>query len=111
MPSGVGGNDGVYRIGFAKIISLPNPNDRWPNYIVTQGDVALCFGDSGGGAYVIEEQAGSRKLVSVNSRANIRDLSYLSSTSTPVALNFFKRWSEDNRAPICGIDHNITDCR
>jgi hypothetical protein len=42
---GGGGNDGVFRIGTAPVTRLPSGSDA---DIVTRGQAALCYGDSGG---------------------------------------------------------------
>lgn len=106
---GTGGNDGVYRIGEAPVTGLPNGNDY---DIVTEGDVALCFGDSGGPAFrYLDAQRQRRVQVSVNSRGNIRDTSYLSSLSTAPAIQFLDRWSSANGARICGIHRDTPNCR
>lgn len=102
-----GGNDGKLRAGEAKIIALP----KTPvNDIVTRGKVALCFGDSGGGSYKVFSK-NKRVIVSVNSRGNIEDTSYLSSTSSNSAVYFFKDWSQKNSVLICGIHGEAERCR
>lgn len=88
---GSGGNDGTYRVGEAPVRRTPS-NDS--NDIVTIGGVALCFGDSGGPAFAFLDPARSQRVqVSVNSRGNIQDTSYLSSLSTPSAIGFLRDWS------------------
>jgi hypothetical protein len=108
--NGTGGNDGNYRIGEAKISSLPAEAD---NYIQTKGQVALCFGDSGGPAFLYLDAGKKRRLqVSVNSRVGslgkgkVGGVSYLSSTSTATAETFFKNWAEKNHVTICGLEAN-----
>jgi len=67
-PGGGGGNDGVLRVGDAKVTGFSAYD------IVSQG-AGLCFGDSGGPAYVKLKDAYKEKhiQVSVNSKGNIRD--------------------------------------
>lgn len=102
-----GGLDGKYRIGRAKITKLPSGS----NYdTVTQGDVALCSGDSGGPAWFVYPD-GSRKLVGVNSRSNTTTTSYLSSHATVTAQNFYKSWAAGNGSKICGIHQDAARCR
>ena len=110
-PGGSGSNDGVYRTGPVKITGLPGTPGNRANYIQTRGEVALCFGDSGGGAFLVNPQSKSRRLVSVNSRGNIKDTSFLSSTSTPAARAFFSDWSAANASPVCGVTPGATGCR
>lgn len=67
---GVPGNDGVFRTGEAVVVALPG--EMKPNSIVTRDDVVVCPGDSGGGAYAVNAVAGTRRVVSVNSRVRRR---------------------------------------
>lgn len=102
-----GGLDGKYRIGRAKITKLPSGT----NYdTITQGDVALCSGDSGGPAWFVYPD-GSRKLVGVNSRSNTTTTSYLSSHATKTAQDFYKSWASSNQVEICGIHATAKNCR
>jgi hypothetical protein len=113
---GTGGNDGIYRVGESQIVALPNAND---NSIIVEGRAGLCFGDSGGPAFL--QLAGGRRIqISVNSRVqnlggsggtNLGPRSYLSSTSTPEALVFLRDWSRRNNLRICGVDPQAVSCR
>lgn len=105
-PGGGGGNDGVYRIGEATINRCPDRD----NDIVTKGSAALCYGDSGGPAFKVESD-GKRKLVSVNSRGDIRTTSYLSAIFTDKAKAFIADWSSRNQLKICGVHADAKDCR
>jgi len=108
-PDGTGGNDGIYRIGEAPITRLPQGSD---NDIITRGSVALCFGDSGGPAFAyLDPQRRRRVQVSVNSRGNIQDTSYLSSLSTAASIQFLREWSARNGARICGLHSDAPNCR
>jgi hypothetical protein len=106
---GGGRSDGIYRIGEANITHLPAAEN---NDIITKGEAALCFGDSGGAAYLISGASGqqSRVQVGINSRGNIDDTSYLSSTSTQGALSFFTNWSNNNGVRICGLHTDAQGC-
>jgi hypothetical protein len=102
-----GGLDGKYRIGRAKVTKLPSGK----NYdTVTQGDVALCSGDSGGPAWFVYAD-GTRKLVGVNSRSNTTTTSYLSSHAVATANSFYKSWAQTNAVSICGIHPSAVNCR
>lgn len=103
---GGGGSDGLYRIGTANVIRLPGGTN---NDIVTLGGAALCFGDSGGPAFKVQDAV--RWLVGVNSRGNISTTSYLSATHTPQAVSFFTNWMQKTGAEICGITPNMLGCR
>ena len=102
-----GGNDGKFRIGKAKIVSLPGTEAGDINTVKTKDQVVVCLGDSGGGSY-IELPAHRRILVSVTSRVTYTDrVSYLSSVTTTAALAFFEKWiSENENEKICGINFN-----
>jgi len=106
--TGTGGNDGNYRIGEANVTKLPSGVD---NDIQTTGDVALCFGDSGGPAFFFLDAGKKRRVqVSVNSRispgtnGNLGNTSYLSSLSTNAARTFLQGWAAKNAAEICGVN-------
>mgnify|MGYP001582717257 FL=1 len=102
---GGGGNDGVYRIGQSDVTTCPSRN----NDTVTKGGAALCFGDSGGPAFV-EFADGSRQLFGVNSRGDIKETSYLSSVWTAKAKSFFAGWQATNNQVLCGWP-GATGCR
>lgn len=107
-PGGGGGNDGTFRIGKATVRSLPNST----NYdTVTRGGAALCFGDSGGAAYV-EKQDGSRVTFGVNSRGDIRTESYLSSVFVATFRDWATSWASQNgNVRICGMHSDAIGCR
>lgn len=109
-PGGGGGNDGTYRIGESNIIDLPSGSN---NDIVTRGggSAALCFGDSGGPAFLWDAKKEKRLVVSVNSRGDIKAISNLSSISTSMAKTFFSDWSSRNKVEICGIHTSARGCR
>lgn len=104
-PGGGGGNDGIFRIGEANVQQMPSGRDY---DTVTQG-AALCFGDSGGAAYVWD--GSDRYIFGVNSRGNIHDTSYLASTYVDVFTNFAKAWATKKATAICGINSNAVGCR
>lgn len=114
--AGTGGNDGVYRIGEAKVQRLPTGDD---NDIVVEGDAGLCFGDSGGPAFLVSGNGASRSQISVNSRVentsptdvDLGRHSFLSSLSTYAARNFLRDWANRNKLRICGLHSDATTCR
>lgn len=106
QPGGGGGNDGVFRTGEAPIERMPQSN----NDIITNGNSALCFGDSGGSAYWKDEK-GVYKIAGINSRGDIQTTSYLSAVFTKDGNDFYSSWIVKNNAPICGISDGMTKCR
>lgn len=108
QPGGSGGNDGVYRVGLSTVKSVHAGNQD----IVTEGGAALCFGDSGGPAFFYTNESKKERVqLSVNSRGDIRAVSYLSSLSAGKFLPFAKDWISKNSAKICGVDGFMTGCR
>jgi hypothetical protein len=105
---GGGGNDGTLRMGTAPITRLPSGTNH---DTVTRGSAALCFGDSGGPAFVTDEETGKRYQTGINSRGNISDTSYLSSLHVETALTFYRTWSETNGVKICGVHEDAAGCR
>ena len=82
------------------------------DYIVTAKGAAVCFGDSGGGAYVAIDKRGiKRQLVAVNSQGDLNEYSWLSVTASGLFRNWAKKWAGDKSAEICGLDANAQGCR
>lgn len=106
QPGGSGGNNNVLRIGEAPVRTLPVSN----NDLVTRGNAALCFGDSGGSAFW-RDPKGELWVVGINSRGDIRTTSYLSATFTRVAKNFYNSWRTANGVKVCGLDKDAPKCR
>jgi hypothetical protein len=108
---GTGGNDGVFRIGEAKIAALPGEPGNEPNTILTRDKAMVCQGDSGGGSYLILT-ATKRLLVGVNSRVWFeKGESYLSSVSATNGLAFVKKWLQDNDEKVCGVNLSGSSCK
>lgn len=106
-PGGGGGNDGIFRIGVAEVVSTPSGK----NYDVkTKGGAALCFGDSGGAGY-LEYSDGSREIFGVNSRGNIKTESYLPSVAMTTMQAFALDWADKHGVKICGIHPDAKACR
>ena len=106
---GTGGNDGIYRIGESRVTTTPDGADY---DIITTGGAALCFGDSGGPAF-LSLAAGSKKRlqVAVNSSGDKKTRSNLPSLSTAAARQFIRDWSDRNAAQICGVHIDTPHCR
>lgn len=93
--------------GESTVMSIGASNQ---NYIRTNGGAAVCFGDSGGGSFITRNN--NAVLFAVNSRGDISDNSYLSTTANPVFLAFLDQWVTDNNAgPICGRGADAQLCR
>jgi hypothetical protein len=107
-PGGGGGNDGIFRVGQAKVTGLPSGK----NYdIVTKGGAALCFGDSGGAAYYVFSD-GARSILGVNSRGNISTMSYLPAVYAKTFVSWAISWAKDSaNARICGLHSDALGCR
>ena len=106
QPGGGGGNDDTFRVGESPITRLPKTS----NDIVTEGNAALCFGDSGGSAFWKDEK-GVYKIVGINSRGDIRTTSYLSAVFTKDAVDFYTSFAVNNNVSICGLSDNAAKCR
>jgi hypothetical protein len=106
-PGGGGGNDGIFRIGTAKIQGLPSQDDY---DVVTKGGAALCFGDSGGSAYIVKDD--KRVIFGVNSRGDIHTMSYLPAISVKTFIDWANRWTKtSNNVQICGLHSDALFCR
>ena len=78
---------------------------------MTRDQVALCPGDSGGGAYL--PVASRRVLVGVNSRVDFEtDESFVSSLSSQTGRVFIDAWLAENAGElICGVNMMNESCR
>lgn len=105
-PGGGGGNDGILRVGDTNVVQIPSGT----NYdTVTRQGSALCFGDSGGPAFIYRD--GGREVFGVNSRGDIRTTSYLSSTYVGQFQSFAKDWAASKNVKICGVHTDAANCR
>jgi hypothetical protein len=107
-PGGGGGNDGIFRIGYAQVKGLPAGSNH---FIVTKGGAALCFGDSGGSAYSVQA-AGDRYVVGVNSQGDIETYSYLSAVFSTSFVKWAETWAKNSHGVrICGLHADAAGCR
>jgi len=102
---GGGGNDGILRVGEAKVRTLPTETNNW---FYTRWETALCFGDSGGPSFFKMEDAHTEHhwVIGVNSRGNIRDLSLMTATWIEKSQKFIRDFASEQSVEICG--HNRT---
>lgn len=106
---GVDASFGVLHVGSARLKRRPSGSSA---FATTQGGAALCFGDSGGAAYFpFAGDASRRMIIGVNSRGDISEFSFLSSTATEEFVSWAISWSSQNNASICGIDPAAQGCR
>lgn len=104
-----GGNDGTLRSGESSVVRTPQEY----NYdIVTENRAALCYGDSGGPAWIFLDEAKTvRAQISVNSRGDIVSKSYLVSLANPAFKKFAADYSSKTHQKICGINRDAEGCR
>lgn len=125
-----GGNDGIFRIGLAKIQSLTGTlsetvdGKKVPNYFTTIPDngvdaaAVVCEGDSGGAVYCLQDPTkpyGVRTVCGVNSRfdcvtsvghdcVSVGDTSYLAALSAPTSTKWFAKFiicTDTDVRPFC----------
>lgn len=108
----VGGSDGGFGAlyeGDAFVSARPSGQSYFTR---TRGGAAVCFGDSGGGAYHrFGAAGGSRTIVGVNSRGNQATLSWLATTGLGGFVSWAESWAAQRQVKICGIHNEATGCR
>ena len=119
-----GGFDGGFGYlfeGETQVETLPAGAEplQWSSYyIITKGNAALCYGDSGGPSYKLLDVSGkSRLLIGVNSRSNMKedDLSYLSATNLSAFTTWARDWAKERTkdgviVQICGLHTGVSGC-
>lgn len=99
-PGGGGGNDGVLRIGQTKVTGFSG----YDFVSSSPGGAALCFGDSGGPAFIFEGD--KHYLVGVNSKGNIRNTNYNAYLASSTSKDFFTEMAKKHSVEICGINRD-----
>lgn len=97
-PGGGGGNDGVLRIGESTIIEFSG----FDMVSRKAGGAALCFGDSGGPAFVVAN--GKKYLLGINSKGNIQDTNYNARLDHQESKKFLQNYTQQNSIKICGVN-------
>lgn len=105
MPDGKDKNFGKLWGGDAFVASKPTHG----LYTVVHGGAAVCFGDSGGGAFV-DLSSERRVLFAVNSRGDIKTRSWLSTTASKDFLKWAEDWAVENGTGICGVTPEAEGC-
>jgi hypothetical protein len=102
-----GGNDQSFGVLYVGTTTLQTRSTD--NYLVTSGGAALCYGDSGGGAFAaIDQFQLMRRLVAVNSRGDISTYSWLSATASGAFATWATDWSTQKGVKICGLDPTLS---
>ena len=99
-PGGGGGNDGTLRVGNAEITGFSNYD-----FVASRG-AALCFGDSGGPAmaHIKDPFEEHHWVIGVNSKGNIRTVSYLTRTDHSAIASWIREWTKGNSTEVCGVN-------
>jgi V8-like Glu-specific endopeptidase len=90
----------------APIIYVPSTESQ--GFIITQGDAALCSGDSGGGAFM--DTNPGRRLIGVNALSDLATTSWLAPTASDLFLTWARKWAAQHGVVICGIHPDATNC-
>lgn len=82
-------------------------------YLLTVGENAVCYGDSGGATYALTDMNNNRRvIIGVNSRGNIVDSSFISPTATDEFVEWAFVWAQANdNALLCGLHPATPNCR
>ena len=105
QPGGGGPSESLYE-GDATVSELPVSGSA---YTITVGGAAVCFGDSGGGAYLID--GALRFVMGVNSRGDILTRSLLTTVAHKSVIDFIKAEAAKVSSKICGVDNDAQRCR
>ncbi len=101
---GGGGNDGILRVGEAKV--KKQSTDSSYHVYTEDDDVTLCYGDSGGPAFlrVRAPKAEYHYVFGVNSMGDIEKVALL--TSLPRSLDFLRAYEREQGVEICGVSRD-----
>lgn len=100
----------LYRSTEAHVVARPvETANSMANFFKIKGKSAVCYGDSGGAAYIYIGGVG-RRIFGVNARGNIEDTSYIAPTNTNSFIDFVLAWSGGTHR-VCGIHPEAAGCR
>ncbi len=98
--------------GFGKVQYVAKSDNE--HHLSREG-VTICPGDSGGGAYALEDVSnlkGKRYFVAINSAWTKMTLtSHLAPLHTSQIVAFVKSWAKERGLKICGVDADARNCR
>lgn len=83
------------------------------SFVLTEGGAAVCYGDSGGAAYRVSNDAmisRQRQIVGIASRGDIETVSLLSATGLAVFSDWARQWGQSKAVNICGVLGPTADC-
>lgn len=107
QPGGGGPSQALYE-GTSTITKVP-ASQEINHYVETKGGAAVCFGDSGGAAFIFDGPL--RFVFGVNSRGDIGTRSLITSTHRPEIITFIKSQAALVQSKICGVDAEAVKCR
>lgn len=98
--NGGGTIDGILRWGETMITGVSD----YDMDSSKQGGAALCFGDSGGPAFLTEN--GKRLVIGVNSKGNLEDSNSHVRLDIAASTSFLSDFATKNSVEICGVNKN-----
>lgn len=100
-PGGGGGNDGILRIGTSTITGTTG----FDMVSKKPGGANLCFGDSGGPAFVAENGESDAVLLGINSKTSFATATnYNARLDRAESQSFLKSFAQTNGVDICGVN-------
>ena len=91
--------DGNLRTGYSTVTNFEGYD------MVSKYGAALCFGDSGGPAFV-NSLYGGLIIVGINSKGDIATINYNTRTDSETSQNYFQKIINEYNVDICGININ-----